>query len=129
MAVDFHEEYSIVILRTSLARVAGPFDDDIIIHPSGSDLDQFLVQMRLGWKPEDAIKHFEGWGLVAFDEEIPSGSVWKDFVVFERYFDRFEQKSWEYEVWPLRNTTCGWLDFDFAKAHGYQKIRHISEVN
>lgn len=125
MAVEFHQEYSVILLRSVLERVFGPIDDNTTFEPSGSDFDRYIVQVRLGWKPEDAMKHFEEFGLVAFDEEVSSGKVWKDFVVFENYYSDLSQKSWEYEVWPLRNTSCGWLDFDFAKKHKYQKIRHV----
>jgi hypothetical protein len=75
MAVEFHGEYSVVLLRSALERVGGPFDDKTIIDPPGSDFDQYIVQVRLGWKPEDAMKNYEEWGLVAFDEEVSSGKV------------------------------------------------------
>jgi len=106
-----------------------PLDNETQIDPMGSEMDRYLIQVPLSCDPAQAISHWESMGLTAFDPEIKSGRVWKDFVVFSLWgTPQGLAKPHHIEYWPLPNTSCTWLDFEFAKKYDFQKIRHASDV-
>jgi hypothetical protein len=115
------------ILEKKVARI--PLEDDTEIHPMGSEMDRYLISMPTGYDPDQTIAHWESMGLTAFDSDINSGRVWKDFVVFSLWaIPQGPDKPCHCEYWPLRNTSCNWLDFEYAKKHNFEKIRHVLDV-
>ena len=106
-----------------------PLRDDEEIHPMGSEIDRYLLSIPTGYDPDQTIFHWESMGLTAFDTDINSGRVWKDFVVFSVWATpQGLGKPCHYENWPLPNTSCTWLDFEYAKKHRFEKIRHVLDV-
>lgn len=127
MAVRLESNVTIIVRSAFEKKVTKiPLWDDEEIHPMGSEMDRYLISVPTGDDPAQTISHWESIGLTAFDSDINSGRVWRDFVVFSLWaIPKGLGNSYHCENWPLRNTSCTWLDFDYAEEHHFEKIRHV----